>query len=80
MFWNFWDRTVTERTVDCGRSATDDIADLLIASGQGDLQAEEELLTTRCCNDGIWPGQTILEAPLHDDPPQEASLDRGPKP
>lgn len=60
MFWNFWDRTITERTVDCGRNSTDDIADLLITSGQGDLQAEEESLTTRCCKDGIWPGQTIL--------------------
>lgn len=57
----------------------DNIADLLLAADDGDLKAEESLLTIYRSDDGVRPGPTVLQASPYGDPPITVSLAREPK-
>ena len=76
LLWDGWGRVgEPDRTIsDSDAAWLDQIADLLIASDSGDLDAEHALLQRYRSDDGLHPGPSVLQASPFGDEPIEVSL------
>ena len=78
LLWDGWGRVgEPDRTIsDSDAAWLDQVADLLIASDGGDLEAEHTLLQRYRSDDGLHPGPSVLQASPFGDKPIEVSLQR----
>ena len=78
LLWDGWGRVgEPDRTIsDSDAAWLDQVADLLIASDGGDLEAEHTLLRRYRSDDGLHPGPSVLQASPFGDKPIEVSLQR----
>lgn len=76
--WDGWGRVgEPDRTIEEPDAAwLDEIVDLLIASDEGDLDAEHTLRQRYRSDDGLHPGPTVLQASPYGDEPIKIGLQR----
>lgn len=79
LLWDGWGRIgEPDEPVSADDAAwIDGVADLLIASDDGDLIAEQKLLDRYRSDEGLHPGPVVEQASPYGDPPVEISLDAG---
>lgn len=78
LLWDGWGRIGEpgEPVSDRDAAWIDRVAELLLASDQGDTASEQELFERYRADDGLHPGPVVIQASPYGDPPTEANIDQ----